>query len=489
MSSVELSIRKGVDIQDLVLNLNGASCNPTTLKVYVEDDVSKHSIQFLVQFGKIPAWSQLTSINLTQLAIQLPSDGDILLSLSHLKALVICHLHVQYLEDDVEGPGTFTLEPPHGFHSLQELQIGWAQDELSYRSVYAILQSIQSTQLHTITLNLPPSPGSPELPSKWVGNIFTAVSTHTIQKLNIKSSYFALEQRSTLEFPYPFLRPAAIEDLFGNTALRALSFYNIETDWNHSLAFKIAKAWPYLQDIEFILWGLSMPKKGLRREQNNFMDIRDLVHFAKYSPALKRISIPFNTTFQYEKDIAARYKLNRSEAEVQSIFIGDQSCWSINNLATAAFLSHLFGKGIYTTPRPGFSRYQGLKVYRNAVSNRATSLDYNLWMCKGFDDPFYSEPLTLSWSALAVGSHGNGHILHSPRSEDRGDEEEGSSAGDGLDLPSIPDQSGVWAAGSEDEDVEFSEEAEDRSEDSSLDMPISEEIEYSDVLYQQDVSE
>ena len=122
------------------------------------------------------------------------------------------------------------------------------------------------------------------------------------------------------------------------------------------------------------------------------MDIRDLIHFAKYCIRLEHISLPLNSAFQFDGDIAARYKLNAKSGK--HIFVDDQNTYSINNLATAAFLYHLFGRGVHTHMRLGHSLYRALRVYGEAFRRQEERvMDYNLWIIKGPTDPFYDDHL------------------------------------------------------------------------------------------------
>ena len=170
--------------------------------------------------------------------------------------------------------------------------------------------------------------------------------------------------RTSKPFIQGFLQPHSIRGLLTLSGLQTVSFFGIETDWNQSLAFKMAKSWSKAQTISFTTYNPRYPLCGLRTEAGHFMDIRDLIHFAKYCIHLEHLSLPFNSTFQFEDDIAARYKLNAKSGN--RIFVDDQNTYSINNLATAAFLYHLFGRGVYTHLRLGHSLYRALRVYGEA---------------------------------------------------------------------------------------------------------------------------
>ena len=338
-------------------------------------------------------WSHLTSVHVSEIVIQIPSNNnDILSSLSHIQSLTVCRLRIEAdgRPEDIEE---MALELPYGFLSLKELHLSWDNSQSSYHFVECLIRSILSGDLDKVTLHLPLSSHSTSLPSDWIGNIFDALSIHPILHLIIDYCHINPVPQTNKPFIQGFLLPHAMQGLFDLSSIRSISFIGIETDWNQSLAFKMAKSWSKVQTISFATYNKGDPSSGLRTEAGHYMDIRDLVHFAKYCVHLEHISLPLSSVFQFGADIAVRYKLNAKNGN--HIFINDQNTYSINNLATATFLYGLFGRGIRTQLRLGHSLYRALRVYGEGFGGQPVkTLDYNIWMLKGPTDPFYDDHLS-----------------------------------------------------------------------------------------------
>ena len=182
--------------------------------------------------------------------------------------------------------------------------------------------------------------------------------------------------RMSKPFIQGFLQPHSIRGLLTLSGLQTVSFFGIETDWNQSLAFKMAKSWTNARNICFTTYNNTDPLCGLWTEVGHYMDIRDLIHFAKYCPRLGYLSLPLSSLFQFGEDIAARYKLNAKGENC--IFVDDQNTYYINNLAMADFLYNLFGRRVYTQLQLGHSLYRALRVYGGGgEENDGSSMDYN----------------------------------------------------------------------------------------------------------------
>ena len=171
------------------------------------------------------------------------------------------------------------------------------------------------------------------------------------------------------------------------------------------------------------------------------MDIRDLIHFAKYCSHLEHVALPFCSVFHFEHDIAARYQLQVNADSMRCLFVDDQNTYSINNLAVAAFLYHLFGRGVYTRLRLGHSLYRALRVFGEGFGvQEGKGLDYNLWMMKGPTDPFYddqlSSPLEGDWYEKGYRLLGN--VLDNEIDDEDKDEDDDDDDDDDDDVELEP---------------------------------------------------
>ena len=391
ITHIKLQITENTNLPILFRNLAQANCSPKSLQAHAFTHLSNHVSQLLMHSLQCLTWIHLTSIDISKFAIRLPSDTNIILSLSLLRSLTICHLSLES-EEDTETVEELALDLSYGFLSLRELGIGWDSSQSSYHFVQCLIRSMLSRDLTKITLHLPLSPHPTFLPSEWIKDLFDSLSIHSIHHLLIDYCHVHPGPQASKPFYCGFLQPYLVEILFQLSHIQSVSFFGIVTDWNHSLAFKMAKSWSEAHTISFTTYNNTDPLFGMRTEAGHYMDIRDLIHFAKYSPRLERISLPLNSLFQFADDVAARYKLNTKRGE--PIFVDDHNTYAINNLAMAAFLYELFGRGIYTHLRLGHSLYRALRVYGECFGGQeGKDLDYKSWMLKGFTDPFYDDHL------------------------------------------------------------------------------------------------
>ena len=384
---LEVSIHKDANVGNLFRNMTMASCNPQSVRADVQEDVPKSSVQLLIYILNILPWTHLTTIDITHICVDLPSDQDVIVSLSCLKYLTICRLFITGADygEDVDRILPHYTE---GFVSLRKLHVQWTGGRYLYRAVERLIGNIRSACLESVTMCLPSPPHHDSLPTTWIVNIFQVLSNHRILKLHVDYRHVKFEGNTSGSFRTGFLHPDALETLFKINSLHSLTFHNVETSWDGSLAFKMAKAWPYIQVIHFLSYSVSKPLSGLRSEPGNRLDIRDLIHFAKYSHQLCSINIPLYSMFQFEEDIPIQYKLD-AKAE-RYIYLEDQAIYSFNNLATAAFLHRLFGRGVRVPLRKGYSLHRALGVYTETTElggdGLTLRLDYNYWSGKGPDD-------------------------------------------------------------------------------------------------------
>ena len=209
VTCIEIRLSNNTNPVVLFRNLVGTNCNPHTLQIHLLDDAPDDTPQQLPYLLHRLQWSHLTSIDIRNFIIQVPSDTNILSSLSHLQSLTICHLFIE-TKGDMEYIKEAASELPYGFLYIKEFHIGWDSSQSSYYFVKHLILSIISGDLDTITLHLPLSSHSSLLPSDWIGDIFDALSTHSIRHLLIDYCHLNPISRTSKPFIQGFLQPHSI---------------------------------------------------------------------------------------------------------------------------------------------------------------------------------------------------------------------------------------------------------------------------------------
>lgn len=357
-----LSLTITIDFIDripLILDPLQKRCPIMEELIITQFDSQTHEIEppiFRQVSNTLHSFPNLSTLDLNYSHVGFPIANEVLHHLSRLPYLRVLRIS---LENEYFNPEMLLPFSELAFPLLEELAITCI-DIAVINSVVAILAAIFSNKLSKFSIQLPYDANGDDLHP-----ILRQLSTH--HSLTFLQLIYQHRTRNLEDTDYMVVIsiPArSFSVLFGLSNIDTLILKGIYLDYTGSICEEMAISWPRLRKLQIdqIRGKAERSSGSISYIPENFMDIRQLVHFARYSKHLASISVPYFSTLQTPADFPADMP-HRSLGNRLNFYEGGLFK---HGMAAALFLHYLFDP-MYFIPTRNRGIGKHLSVIRRNV--------------------------------------------------------------------------------------------------------------------------